>query len=150
MLLGIFKKLFICELIGSPIWRTGRFPPFCSPDFLRRLEGKAVHGAALPQLFWRLETPDSSKKDFARDEKDTFSTFQLEKLSIFGGVETKGSVAFPRAALSTLARLGKCRQEALHSTPANPPTDYIHHTSKNTKIFKETKIQDEKLQIQNT
>ena len=81
--LRMISWLFICELFGSPIWRTGRFPPFCSPDFLRRLEGKAVHGAASPTQLWRLKSPDSSKKYLTQGQKGTFSTFQPQKFGIF-------------------------------------------------------------------
>ena len=79
----INSTIFICELIGSPIWRTGRFPPFCSPDFLRRLEGKSCSWSCsapatlTPRITWQL------KKRLHQGWKRAFFNISAWKIEYF-------------------------------------------------------------------
>ena len=112
-----------------------------------------THPTVAAQISWQL------KKISHPRPKGNFFHISASKIWYFCGWETKGSVAFWAAALSTLARLAECRQEApvcsspihLLTTAAGTICYTLEHKYTNTQIQKytNTKIQ-KKIEIQST
>ena len=108
-----------------------------------------THPTVAAQISWQL------KKISHPRPKGNFFHISASKIWYFCGWETKGSVALRAAALSTLARLAECRQEApvcfspIHLlttaagticyTQEHKYTNAEVHQYKNTKIQKNTK-----------